>query len=164
VCFFSLLSLFHLCFGLLQRPFSVHAQLRHAATQTFRIFFSSKASPYSCSFSGYHFMMHSAMCSLLFLSNTPFSFAFRLCCLFNKQHFMTYYLGPRFSAFQPQSHFYRGFSQSVPLHLHSTSTELSQWRCGSHPFRLSEVNGTDAPALPSVLSGIQPSAHSTCCN
>ena len=81
-----------------------------------------------------------------------------------KQHLANCLTPHIFSAFQPQSHFYRAFSRSVPLHVHGTSTELSQWRCGSHPFRFSDVNGTDAPALPSVLSGIQPSAHSTCCN
>jgi len=50
ILFVSLLSLCHLCFCLMQRPFSVHAQLRHAVTHRSAFFSPATFQRNSCSF------------------------------------------------------------------------------------------------------------------
>jgi len=54
VLFVSLLSLCHLCFCLMQRPFSVHAQLRHAVTHHSACFLQQPFTASLLFFSRYH--------------------------------------------------------------------------------------------------------------
>ena len=113
--FVSLLSLCHLCFCLMQRPFSVHAQLRHAVTHHSACFLQQ---PFTASllFSPSTISSCISQTTMCFsVTNTPFTFTFRLCFLFNQAP-----LGLRpcpwfLSAFQPHSLFHRAFSQSTAL-------------------------------------------------
>ena len=84
VLFVSLLSLCHLCFCLMQRPFSVHAQLRHAITHHSACFLQQRFTA-SLLFSPATISTCIPQTTMCFsVTNSPFTFTFRLCFLFNQ--------------------------------------------------------------------------------
>ena len=151
IFFISLLSLCHLCFCLLQRPFSVHTQLRHAATHHSACFLQQ---PFTASLFFFSAAISSAasrkpLCALLLLFNSPFSFVFRFCSLF---HHATLGLRPctRFCLHSSRSLFF-----IVPFRSQLLCTApLTSFFNDVLDSILSAINGTDAPTLLSVSFGV----------
>ena len=123
--FVSLLSLCHLCFCLLQRPFSVHAQLRHAVTHHSAFFLQQRFNEFTL----FHPLAFPAasrkpLCVLLLLFKLSFHFCLSTLLFVQPRNTWPTALPSFLSAFQPQSLFHRAFSQSTSLH--GTSNELFQ--------------------------------------
>ena len=148
------------CFCLMHRPFSVHAQLRHAVRHhsvfflqqpfTASLFFSPAAIS-SC-------IPQTTMCFsatfLILLSLLPF----RLCFLFNHAT-LGLWPCPRFCLHSGHNLFF-----IVPFRSQLLCTApLTSFFNDVFDRILSAVNGTDAPTLLSVSFDMRPIAHSTCC-